>query len=214
MTTAQDERYWDERYGENHSVWSGEPNPQLVSETSGLVPGTALEVGSGEGADAIWLARRGWNVTAVDFSAVALARAADRIADEQETAKRITWAHHDVTQWTPPAATFDLVTTHYMQLPRAQREALFRRLAAAVAPGGTLLIVGHDLSDMDTGVHRPPMELFFTADEVAETLDPGEWRIIVSDARPRSHKDADGHEVPVNDAVLRAQRTAPRGRPQ
>lgn len=207
-----DESFWDERYrqhGEHASVWSGEPNAQLVAEVADLTPGSALDVGAGEGADAAWLARRGWRVTAVDISSVALARAAAAVRDEPETAARITWQHQDLTASPPPAGTFDLVSAQFLHLPAPQRDGVYSRLAASVAPGGTLLIVGHHPSDLDTSVRRPSTPgLLFTAEEIAARLDPHEWEIVTCTARPRATSDSEGAPVTVQDAVLRARRTA------
>lgn len=207
-----DESFWDERYREHGlhgSVWSGQPNAQLVAEASDLRPGSALDVGAGEGADAAWLARRGWRVTAVDISSVALARAAAALDDEPETAARITWLHEDLTASPPPAGTFDLVSAQYLHLPAPQREGVYSRLAASVAPGGTLLIVGHHPADLETSVRRPSTPgLLFTAEQIAADLDPLEWEILTCTARPRATSDADGAPVTVQDSVLRARRRA------
>ncbi|MFL6053491.1 MAG: class I SAM-dependent methyltransferase [Actinoallomurus sp.] len=199
--------FWEERYGGHTAVWSGRPNPQLMAEAGELAPGTALDAGCGEGADAIWLASRGWRVTAVDFATTALRRAREHAESlDADIAGRIDWTQADLTDWTPPGERFDLVSTHYVHLA-GSREAFFRRMAAAVAPGGTLLIVGHHPSDLETTVGRPPLpELFFTAEEVAAGLDPDRWDVVVADARPRPATDPDGHEVTVHDAVLRARR--------
>jgi SAM-dependent methyltransferase len=203
-----DEQSWEERYRSRTAVWSSQPNPQLVAEAAGLAAGTALDVGSGEGADACWLAARGWQVTAVDFAATALQRAAAQAGTlGAEVAGRISWVHADLTSWVPAEGHFDLVSAQFMQLPATTRQALFTRLAAAVAPGGTLLIVGHHPSDTQTTVPRPPMpELFYTAEETAGSLDPGRWDVLVADARPRLATDPDGQEVTIHDAVLRARK--------
>ncbi len=203
-----DEASWEERYGSADRIWSGRPNPQLVTEVTDLPPGTALDVGSGEGADAIWLASRGWRVTAVDFATNALRRAAAHAqAEGAETAARIEWLHADLRVWSPPEGGFDLVSAQYMHLPPAERRDLFARLAAAVAPGGTLLIVGHDISDLETGVHRPDMpEMFFTADEVAGSLDSARWEIVTAEARPRPGHQHEGVHITVHDATVTARR--------
>jgi SAM-dependent methyltransferase len=203
-----DEQSWDERYRSRDAVWSGRANPQLAAEASGLTAGAALDVGSGEGADACWLAARGWQVTAVDFAATALQRAAAHAdALGADVAGRIRWVHADLTTWVPADDYFDLVSAQFMQLPAALREALFARLAGTVAPGGTLLIVGHDPSDLQTTIHRPPMpEMFYTADEVAGSLDPEQWEIVVAEARPRPATDPEGQEITIHDAVLRARK--------
>jgi SAM-dependent methyltransferase len=203
-----DEQSWEERYRARAAVWSGQPNPQLVAETAGLAPGTALDAGSGEGADTIWLASRGWQVTAVDFAATALQRgAAHAEAQGADVAGRIRWAHADLTTWAPAERQFDLVSAQFMHLPAAARQDLFARLAAGVAPGGTLLVVGHHPSDLQTTMPRPPMpELFFTAEEVGDSLPPGQWEVLVAEARPRRASDPEGREVTIHDAVLRARR--------
>lgn len=198
---------WDARYRARGSVWSGQPNAHLVAGASGLVAGRALEIGSGEGADALWLAERGWRVTAVDFSAVALERAAARAAAGARLAQRIDWVRADVSEWVPAERAYDLVTAHFMQLPADEREPLFRRLAAAVTPGGTLLIVGHHPSDLQTKVRRPPSpELFYTASDVAASLEPADWEIAVRAARARTATDADGQPATVHDTVFQARR--------
>jgi SAM-dependent methyltransferase len=199
---------WDERYRSRSSLWSGKPNPYLVSETEGLAAGSALEAGAGEGADAIWLADRGWRVTAVDLSGVALERAAAHAADRgAEIADRIEWRHEDLTSWDPGAESFDLVSVHYLHLPTAMRADVFGRLAAAVAPGGTLLIVGHHPTDLYTTVPRPPMpELFYTGDEIVPLLDASDWKIVTNDAPGRVVTDPDGNAVTIHDTVFRASR--------
>jgi len=190
---------WEEMYGAKTRVWSGEPNPVLVTEVSALPPGTALDVGSGEGGDAIWLARHGWRVTGVDFSTVALARAAEHAGDLP-----IEWLHADVRTWTPPRP-YDLVSSHFMHLPPEPRRALFARLAAAVAPRGTLLVVGHDGTDHPI-VHKHGPEMFFTAEEVAAGLDPAEWAVDVAESRKRPAKGHEGEAITVGDVVVRAHR--------
>ena len=199
--------FWDERYRSSTSVWSGEPNPQLVAEVAGLAPGRALDVGSGEGADAIWLAERGWRVTALDISKVALERSAAIAAKSgAEVAERIDWRRADITEWIPDA-TFDLVSAQFMQLTKDVRDPVIRRLAAAVAPNGTLLIVGHHPSDLETTVRRPRgAGVLYAADEIAALLDPTQWDVVVSAARARSVVDGEGRPVTVHDSVLRAVR--------
>jgi SAM-dependent methyltransferase len=200
--------YWDDRYRSADQIWSGNPNSQLVAQVADLSPGTALDVGSGEGADAIWLAARGWRVTGVDVSTVALERAAERAARVgAEVADRITWQAVDVLVWEPAPLQFDLVSAQFMHLPSLARQALHRRLAASVRPGGRLLIVGHHPSDMDAGIGRPHFpDLFFTAEEVAAELDPDDWQIVVAAALERQMLDAEGQSVTIRDAVLHARR--------
>jgi SAM-dependent methyltransferase len=203
-----DENFWDDRYRSSDALWSGNPNPHLVSEVSGMEPGTALDVGCGEGAGAAWLAERGWQVTALDISAVALERAAAFAeAAGAEIASRITWLHADLTRWEPAPASYDLVSAQFMHLPPEQRDQVYRRLAESVAPGGTLLVVGHHHSDLQTTVPRcGAHDLFFTSGEIAAMLDPEEWDIVISEARERQTVDPDGQQVTIRDAILRAQR--------
>ena len=203
----------DERYRSASAVWSGQPNPILVAEAADISPGAALDVGCGEGADAIWLAERGWQVTAIDISTVALQRGAAQAHQVgPEVGERITWVCEDVTSWVSPTA-YDLVSAQFMQLPTPQRELLHRGLAASVAPGGILLIVGHHPSDLRTTARRPRLpELFFTAQEVAATLDAldTEWEIVADEARGRSTSDPEGRTVTIRDTVLKARRLTSR----
>ncbi len=217
--SAIDRQSYDELYRSTPEVWSGRPNRQLVVEATGLAPGTALDAGSGEGGDALWLAARGWRVTAVDFSRVALERGAGRAAERQLT-DRIEWRHEDLEAWTPPEGAFDLVTAHYLHATWTDRAGMFRRLAAAVAPGGTLLVVGHSLGDEhDHGpepgpgsgpgrghghAHEPGA--LYTAEEVAAALDPDEWTAVVTETRDRDPEAAERTGNPVPDTVLVARR--------
>jgi SAM-dependent methyltransferase len=198
--------FWDERYRSARRVWSGNPNPQLVAEVASRPPGRALDVGCGEGADAIWLARRGWTVVAADISGVALERAAQHARDtDPAAAARIEWRHADLFAQPPEAGAFDLVSVQFMHLPAEPRARLFTSLAAAVREGGMLLVVGHHPSDLATGVPRPPTpERFYTPDEIAALLD-GSWTIGACEARPRLASTADG-DVTIHDSVLAATR--------
>jgi len=208
MSDQSSQEAWDERYRSRDALWSGNPNPHLVAEAGELLPGHALDVGAGEGADAIWLASRGWHVIAVDLSTVALERAcahADKAGPD--IAARIDWVHKDVTCWDPGPSRYDLVSVQYMHLPPAPRQAMVERLARSVAPGGSLLMVGHHPTDLQTTVPRPNMpELFFTGDDIAAELDPGQWTIITNAAPGRIVDDPEGNAVTVHDTVLRAMR--------
>jgi SAM-dependent methyltransferase len=199
--------FWDARYSSAHALWSGNPNHHLVAEASGLPPGTALDAGAGEGADAIWLARRGWRVTAIDISAVALQRAAGHAAAAGgEIAARIQWRREDLLEWQPPERAYDLVTAQFLHLPAGIRQQVFARLAAAVAGGGTLLIVGHHPADLKTTMPRPNQpELFFTGGELASGLG-AEWEVVTSASAPREATDPEGRPVTIHDTVFRARR--------
>jgi trans-aconitate methyltransferase len=197
------EQAWDERYRAKPQTWSGDPNPVLVTEVADMPPGTALDAGAGEGGDACWLASRGWRVTGADISAVALQRAADRA---NQLGLDIEWLHIDLARVFAPGK-YDLVTAQFLHLPAAPRRVLFSHLAEAVVPGGTLLVVGHDPSDMNTTMPRPNLaEMGWTADEVAAGLGDG-WVIEIAGARSRLATDPDGNQVTIHDAVLRALRT-------
>jgi SAM-dependent methyltransferase len=136
---------WDARYsGRDGAMWSGRPNRRLVAEVAGLTPGRALDIGCGEGADAIWLARRGWAVTAIDISDVAVGRA--REAAELAGAA-VDWVRGDALQTPFPSRSFDLVSMQYPALPKAAGEPAVRTLLDTVRPGGLLLAVYHDLDD-------------------------------------------------------------------
>jgi len=183
-----------------------------VAQVTDLVPGTALDVGSGEGADATWLAARGWQVTAIDVSTVALDRAADRAVQAgHEVADRITWQQVDLLAWDPAPLQFDLVSAQFMYLPRPALELLHRRLAAAVRPGGTLLIVGHHPCDLETRMGAAQVaDLLYTGEEIAAMLEPQDWQSIVAGSPERQTLDADGRPVTIHDAVLYAVRRAHR----
>jgi SAM-dependent methyltransferase len=202
------QEYWDARYRSADHLWSGQPNQQLVAQVDGLAPGEALDAGCGEGADAIWLASRGWTVTAVDISDVALERAAGPAAAQgPDVAERISWQRQDLLVWEPGADRFDLVTAHFIHLPEDKQESLHRRLAAAVRPGGTLLVVAHHPDDLHVNVGRPgSLGIFPSADELASALDPGRWEILVATGIGRPATDLDGQPVTVKDTVLRAHR--------
>jgi thioredoxin reductase/trans-aconitate methyltransferase len=210
MRMMFEEAAWEERYRAHSAVWSGRPNPQLVAEATELTPGRALDVGSGEGADAVWLAEQGWRVTAVDISTTALERAAAHAAAAgAQVAGRIDWTHADLRDRAPAEGGYDLVSSQFMHLPGEARRELFARLASAVAPGGTLLIVGHHPSDLRTTAHRMHFpDMMFTGEEVAASLDPTAWEVVAAEDRPRAAVDPDGRDITVHDAVLVARRRA------
>ncbi|MFE6398213.1 class I SAM-dependent methyltransferase [Streptomyces alboflavus] len=195
-------QHWDEMYRGREQVFSGDPNGVLVAETGGLPPGQALDVGCGEGADARWLARRGWQVTAVDISEVALRRAAAAAADIEG---RVAWARADLTATPPPAGAFDLVTVQYFPLRREPGHAALRGILDAVAPGGTLLFATHSPADLarHQDADLDPAD-YYQPDDIARLLDPT-WHVLTNETRPRAAPAPTGtHHT--HDTVLRAQR--------
>lgn len=203
-----DREFWEERYRSAPLIWSGRPNPQLVDEVADLPPGTAVDVACGEGGDALWLAGRGWRVTAVDLAQTALDRVDAAAAQAgPEVAARVRTVRADVGTWVPGDDRYDLVTSHFLHLPPADRAHAFGRMAGAVAPGGTLLVVAHHASDLETTAGRPDVpELFFEPEDVVAALEPGDWEVLVAEARPRQTVDPDGREITIRDTVVRARR--------
>ena len=201
------QEFWDARYAEKECVWSGEPNAVLVEETSELEPGTALDLGCGEGGDAIWLARRGWRVTAVDVSGVALERAARHAADAG-VADRIRWERRDLAESFPEGA-YDLVSAAFLHSPHEDmpRERILRSAAAAVAPGGVLLIIGHAGPPpwdphAHGGVHLP------TPEDVLESLDlpDDEWDVLRASEHERVQTAPDGRVMTRTDNAVKLRR--------
>lgn len=182
------------------------PNPYLARETAGLAPGTALDAGCGAGAEAIWLASRGWHVTAADISAAALARAAARAKTHPELAGAgsLQWIEADLTVWRP-ASQFDLVMTHYAH-PATGQPAFYDRIGEWVAPGGTLLIVGHVHGAGHGHDHRPPAEASATSAAITARMDSAEWQIVTAEQCARELKSHDGRAVTLHDVVVRAVR--------
>ena len=208
MSDEFDKEFWEGHYrGHRGARHGGSPNPSLVTEAGDLAAGRALDAGCGHGADALWLASRGWRVTGVDVSPTALSDAQDRAASYGgDVASRIDWVEADLASWSPPEECFDLVTSHYVHVPAADREAFVRRLAAAVALGGSLLVVGHDASGLHEGAHGSAPEAYVRADEVAALLDPAAWNVGVAETRTRTATGPHGRGVVLRDAVLRARR--------
>jgi SAM-dependent methyltransferase len=207
-TAVGAEQYWEERYRDEGRIWSGRPNALLVREVGGLEPGTALDLGCGEGGDAIWLAAQGWRVTAVDVSATALRHGADH-AREAGVAARIRWERHDLSR-SFPEGSFDLVSAQFLHSPVAadgEREEILRRAAGAVARGGTLLVVGH--AGWPSWQETPSFEYHFpTTAEVLDALglEPGQWVVELEEVVERDLPDPDGRPGRREDNVLRVRR--------
>ncbi|MFR9726342.1 FAD-dependent oxidoreductase [Streptomyces sp. MS19] len=205
-----EEADWDHRYAGPDRAWSGNPNGTLVHEATALPPGRALDVGTGEGADALWLAEHGWQVTATDISGNALARVR---AEAEHRGLAVTLVRGDANDPAPfGTETFDLVSLQYGSFKRTPDQRGLRSLLAAVAPGGTLLVVHHDLTPLrdpvdvaaQTRMYDP--EAFVGVDEIAAALtaDPDTWQVETHETRPRPAGAASTHHV--SDVVLRATR--------
>ncbi|MFE7114145.1 class I SAM-dependent methyltransferase [Streptomyces sp. NPDC057654] len=194
---------WDNRYADRQQLWSGRPNGALVAEAAGLTPGRALDVGCGEGADAIWLARGGWDVTAIEVSGVALERAAGHARDAAVTVR---WTHAALTEAALAPASFDLVSAQYPALLRTPDAAAERALLAAVAPGGVLLIVHHagvETRRADDGDFDPADYVWPSM--VADLLDE-DWEVEVDEQRQRVIPDGGAGAHHTDDLVLRVRR--------
>ena len=194
---------WDERYSGSDKIWSGNPNPQLVAEVTGLEPGSALDLGCGEGGDVIWLAQQGWTVTGADFSAEGLARAAE-LAAAAGVADRTDWWQVDARTLDAEGREFDLVTTHFLH-PGAAMVDVVRRLTTAVAPGGHLLVVGHAPSEVFAQLSRKQHEAMWHATDLLPAL-PDDFETLVVEERPRV-VERDGKTVEIGDATLLARRS-------
>jgi SAM-dependent methyltransferase len=209
MTHEFDKGYWESQWQRTGGRDAVTANPYLARETSGLVPGTALDAGCGQGAEAIWLAEAGWQVTAADISTEALARAAEA-ATGSAAAERVRWVEADLGVW-EPERRFDLVTTHYAH-PAMPQLAFYARLAEWVAPGGTLLMVGHlrrGTPDHGHGHGQPPVEASVTAASITAGLDVARWDVVTADEPVRGVPRQGGEPGRLHDVVVRATRHSP-----
>ena len=194
-----DAESWDRRYAETELVWSADPNRFVAEELTGLPPGSAVDLAAGEGRNALWLASIGWRVTAVDFSAVALDKGR-RIAESRGL--DVTWVHADLTDYQPPTA--DLVLIAYLHVPPALWRPVLRRAVAAVAPGGTLLLVGHDSTNLTEGTGGPQdLERLWALDDVVAALGD-----LVVRRASRVRRPVEGAPRDAIDTLVRAQRPA------
>jgi ubiquinone/menaquinone biosynthesis C-methylase UbiE len=192
---------WDERYATEELIWKADPNRFLVEELDALPPGKALDVACGEGRNAIWLASKGWRVTGVDFSHAGLAEA-HRLAADQKV--KVTWVEADVVEWQAAEASFDAAVVMYLHLPARQRRQVLLRSAAALAPGGVLLVVGHDSSNPLEGIGGPQdPSVLFAPEDVVEDLSG--LRIERSERVTRTVV-TDAGEATAIDALVRARR--------
>ncbi|WP_425463552.1 class I SAM-dependent methyltransferase [Micromonospora palomenae] len=206
MVDAETARHWDELYQRRERIWSGRANPHLVDIVDPLPAGTALDLGCGEGADAIWLAGHGWQVTAVDVSTTALERAAAEAATAG-VAARIDFQRHDLTR-TFPEGVFDLVSAQFLQSPlEFPRAEVLRAAARAVAPGGRLLIVEHGEVPPWSRLAHPDVRFPTPEETLAELhLDPDGWRTERLDAPRRAVTDPDGQPATLVDHLVLVRR--------
>lgn len=194
---------WDTRYAEREQLWSGQPNGALVAEVAGLAPGRVLDVGCGEGADAVWLASRGWGVTALEVSGVALERAAEHARD---AGVAVNWVHAELAEAALPPASFDLVSAQYPALLRTPDAAAERALLAAVAPGGVLLLVHH--AGINTQqVHDSGFDpANYVWPSMVAALLNDDWEVELNEQRPRVAPNDGAGAHHADDLVLRARR--------
>jgi SAM-dependent methyltransferase len=193
--------YWNRKHAEAGLLFGAEPNRFLVAEVEDLPPGRALDVACGAGRNAVWLAERGWSVTGVDFSDVALANARGLAA---ERGLSVEWVQADLREWQPDGGAFDLVAVLYLQLPADERRLVLGRAAEAVAPGGTLLVVGHDLQNLNGG-HGGPKDprVLFTPADVSGELPGLEIEKAERVLRPVQTEEGEAQAI---DALVRARR--------
>jgi SAM-dependent methyltransferase len=190
---------WDRRYAEVENLWAAKPNRFLVAEVSDLRPGRALDLASGEGQNAIWLAGLGWNVTGVDYSEVAIAKARARA---ERDGVDVDFVCADLVAYEPEAEAFDLVLLLYLHVPPVERRSVLARAAGALAPGGTLLLIGHDRTNMTDGVGGPSdPTIHFTPDEIAAEL-----KGLEIEKAERVLRDVRGEERDAIDALVRARK--------
>jgi len=192
---------WNARYAAAELLWTAEPNRRFASEVEDLEPGRALDLACGEGRNAVWLAERGWRTTGVDFSDVALAKA-ERLAANRGV--EVEWVLADVLEHEPERGAFELVAVLYLQLPHEQLAEVLHTSVGALAPGGTLVVLGHDTTNLTHG-HGGPRDasVLFTPEDVVPQLE----RLVVERAEkvPRTVPLEDGEATAI-DALVRARR--------
>lgn len=190
---------WNRRYAGVDSLWSAKPNRFLVAEVEALEPGRALDLACGEGQNAVWLASLGWEVTAVDYADVAVAKGIERAA---RAGVAVDFQVRDLLDYLPEARAFDLVLILYLHMSSDGRRIVLERAADSVAPGGTLVLIGHDLLNLTEGVGGPSdRDLLFTPDDVVAEL-PG----LEVERAERLLRHVDGQDRPAIDALVRARR--------
>ncbi|HEY7222607.1 MAG TPA: methyltransferase domain-containing protein [Micromonosporaceae bacterium] len=205
---AQDAaQVWEARYAGTDRVWSGRPNQAIVDVVSGLPAGRALDLGCGEGADAIWLAQQGWQVTAVDVSPTAIARGAAAAAEQAVPEGRITWQVHDLATWTADGP-YELVSASFLHSPISMpRTEILRRAATHVTAGGHLLILSHAASPPWATQHHHEHHFATPAEEVeALGLPEHEWQTRLAETRSRHATGPNGESARLDDVIVLVQR--------
>ena len=192
---------WNARYAQTELLWTAEPNRLFAAEVASLEPGRALDVACGEGRNAVWLAERGWRVTGVDFADVALAKAAELAAARNV---EVEWLLGNVVELSAEPRSFDLVVVLYLQLPVEELDVALRRAAEAVAPGGTLIVLGHDATNLTDGYGGPKdVSVLFTPEQVVAALSSLE---IERAEKVRRTVAVNGGDAVAIDAFVRARR--------
>lgn len=206
---------WDLRYAESDLVWSATPNQFVAAELADLPPGRALDVATGEGRNALWLAELGWEVTAVDFSLAGLDKGRTlQTRHERGRDLHVDWVHANVLEYDPGPVTYDLALIAYLQLPAAQRSHVVRRAFSALHEGGTLFLVAHDSTNLDQGTGGPQdASVLYTAEDVLADLGGERFQVLRAERVARELPPAEGAEElgarTAYDALVRLTRTRP-----
>ncbi len=193
-----DSHSWNERYSKAELVWSAEPNQHFSAQVADLAPGRALDLGTGEGRNAIWLAERGWEVTGVDFSAVAI-RKARALAESRSCS--VTWVEEDLLSYRPEPGAYDLVGFIYIHLPADLRRQVLSEAVSGLAPRGRLVVVGHDSSNLTAGYGGPQdPSILFTPDDVVADL--AGLQVVRAERVARRVATADGDRDAIDALVV------------
>jgi SAM-dependent methyltransferase len=209
-----DARSWDTRYAESGLVWSAAPNQFVAAELADLPPGEALDMAAGEGRNALWLASRGWEVTAVDFSLVGLDKGRElQSRHERGRDLHVDWVHADAVEYDPGATRFDLALMAYLQLAEDDRHNAVRRTFDALVEGGTFFVVAHDTTNLTEGTGGPQdASVLYTAEDVLADLDGERFEVQRAERVARIVEPADDHggepARTAYDALVRLVRTA------
>jgi len=201
-----DSQQWDERYSGTEFEWTTRPNQFVAAELADLPPGRALDLAAGEGRNTVWLAERGWRVTAVDFSRAGLEKGRELSAARGVDEAQVDWIVADLRDYEPERGAYDLALIAYLQVGPSLRAVVLARAAAALAPGGTVFVVGHDLTNLTEGVGGPQdAHVLYTPEAVRADL-PG--LRVVRAGRVHRTVERDGATATAVDTLVRAVRGA------